>query len=359
MALAGLAQHGRVLVAGDDKQLPPVRPVQEQEIEGKRLGGSLYDFLKSAGVVELPLDETFRLNAPLSHFPEVKFYPNRYRSADTVAGSRLLLRPNWEDGLEGWEKAALDPENPICVLLHEGPTSGTSNSFEAGVAARLVKALHARLLPDVGEVDLSADTFWQKRLAVISPHRAQNASIRSKLANHVAGESCVIETVDRIQGKERDAIVASYTVSDPEFALAEAEFIFSTERLNVTITRARTKLIFLISRRLLDVAPSEEEILDSAQILREFVFDTQEIGRVELDDGEGRRVPVSIRVRGFNIEAKPLEQVEPKQSAQPSPVLGPELIDLLNGIKKLSLRSQYGSALVSHLKSWSSWVTCA
>ena len=64
IALAGLAPGGRVLVAGDDKQLPPVRAVHNQEIEGRRLGGSLYDFLKSPQVAEFPLDETFRLNAP-------------------------------------------------------------------------------------------------------------------------------------------------------------------------------------------------------------------------------------------------------------------------------------------------------
>ncbi|MCP4874327.1 MAG: hypothetical protein GY896_02475, partial [Gammaproteobacteria bacterium] len=65
----------RLLNAGDDKQLPPVRAVHAQEIDGRRLGGSLYDFLKSAQVAEFPLDETFRLNAPLTSFPETKFYP--------------------------------------------------------------------------------------------------------------------------------------------------------------------------------------------------------------------------------------------------------------------------------------------
>jgi len=105
----------------------------------------------------------------------------------------------------------------------------------------------------------STETIWQQRLAVISPHRAQNAAIRAALANDPAGAGAVVETADKIQGKERDAIVASYTVSDPEFALAEAEFIFSIERLNVTITRARTKLILIVSRRLLDVVILKSE----------------------------------------------------------------------------------------------------
>ena len=44
MALAGLAPDGRVLVAGDDKRLPSSRAIHSQEIEGRRLGGSLYVF---------------------------------------------------------------------------------------------------------------------------------------------------------------------------------------------------------------------------------------------------------------------------------------------------------------------------
>ena len=43
--------------------LDEVLEIHEQQIDGRRLGGSLYDFLKAAGVAEFPLDETFRLDA--------------------------------------------------------------------------------------------------------------------------------------------------------------------------------------------------------------------------------------------------------------------------------------------------------
>ena len=43
-----------------------------------------------------------------------------------------------------------------------------------------------------------------------------------------------------MQGQEAEAVVISYGVSDPEYALREAEFIYSLNRLNVSITRART-----------------------------------------------------------------------------------------------------------------------
>ncbi len=346
MALAGIAPGGRVLVAGDDKQLPPVRAVHNQEIEGRRLGGSLYDFLKSGQVAEFPLDETFRLNAPLTRFPESKFYPGRYRPTAASADRRLRLAVGWDQDAASWERIALNPDYPLCILLHDGPTAGTSNPFEVAIAARLVRRLYAAMTSEDTAGAHSPAAIWQNRLAVISPHRSQNAAIRAALANDAAGNGAVVETVDKIQGKERDAIIASYTVADPEFALAEAEFIFGLERLNVTITRARTKLILIISRRLLDVVPPDETTLDAAQILRELVFDSAEVGSVQISDNTGRRIPVNIRVRGFTDDGElpPLIDVSDESSAEALPDMTKELEELLTAVREIAIKNQYGTA---------------
>ncbi len=350
MALAALRPHGRVLVAGDDKQLPPVRAIHEQEVDGRRIGGSLYDFLKQGNVAEFALDETFRLNAPLTSFPETKFYPGRYRSADDVAERRLALRDGWEAGLEDWERVVLDPDVPVCVLLHEAAPAGTVNPFEVNITARLVERFRAAMAPSPG---VTPEGFWQDRLAVVSPHRAQNAAIRSALALDPGGVAPVVETVDRIQGKERDAVIVSYTVSDPEFALAEAEFLFSTERFNVSITRARTKLVLIISRRLMEVVPPDEGILDAAQIVREFVYNAVEIGSIMLRDPQHGSALVSIRVRGFP-GALPPELPERTESTpeedESLPVMVPELEELLDKVRELALQNPYGTAATFDLE---------
>ena len=353
MALAAMRSGARVLVAGDDKQLPPVRAIHEQEVDGRRIGGSLYDFLKVADVAEFALEETFRLNTPLTSFPEAKFYPGRYRSADDVAERRLTLRDGWADGLAHWERVALDPEVPVCVLLHDAAPAGTSNPFEVALAARLVDCFRHAMVPAPDEVELTPEVFWQHRLAVVSPHRAQNAAIRAVFARDPAFASAVVETVDRIQGKERDAVIVSYTVSDPEFALAEAEFLFSTERFNVSITRARMKLVLLISRRLMEVVPPDEEVLDAAQVLREFVFDANEVGQVELPDPQGRTVRVGIRVRGFQgaaLPELPAESETPEVVAEPPAEMTPEMEELLAAVRELAIRSTYGTAAAFELE---------
>lgn len=301
MALSGLAVGGRVIIAGDDRQLGPVRTTFDVHGQsGHAIGKSLYAFLKSANVQEVVLDETFRLNRPLVAFPAEHLYEGRYKSA--VPNRRLALRDGWETGLLPWQRVTLDPAFPVVVLLHDGPASGTVNPFERHLIRSLVRVLAERLLP-AGEAELGADELWSQRLAVITPHRAQNAALRAELAVIPLCSGARVETVDRFQGRERDAIIAGYTVSDPEFAQQEAEFLFSFERLNVTVTRSRSKLILLVSRRLLEVLPTDEEVFDDAQLLREYIFECASAGSIELEASDGRMYASEVRVRGFETNA--------------------------------------------------------
>src|SRR5690606_2358340 len=123
MALGGLAEGGRLVVSGDDQQWPPVRAAREDAGRGRQPGGSPYAFMKSADLAEFALEETFRLHAPLAAFPERMFYPGRYVSAEPAA--KLRLQKNWQEGLDLVARSALDPEFPIIVLVHDGPSAST------------------------------------------------------------------------------------------------------------------------------------------------------------------------------------------------------------------------------------------
>lgn len=344
MAMAGLKPDGRVIVAGDDRQLPPIRAGRNVEVNGRQLGGSLYSFLKSGGVPEFPLVETFRLNAPLTAFPEKTFYPGQYESAEKAKDRRLALKPNWREGLQPWEAYALDPDWPIAILVHDAPPAATSNPFEAWVTARLAALLADRMEGARLDDGAYAGDLWSERLAAVSPHRAQNAAIRTALSPALK-TGAFVETVDRIQGKERDAVLLSYCVADSEFALAEADFIFAPERLNVAITRARFKLIVVISRRLLEALPNDQEQLDKAELLREFVSDAAEERSVEIVDGAGQTVQVLVRLAGFDdapILAEPPVVEAPVQG--PSSALSDDDIHLMQAIEDVALESAYGTA---------------
>lgn len=311
MSLSGLAAGGRVIVAGDDRQLAPVRPTFETST-GPALGGSMYAFLKAGSVPEFPLDETFRLNAPLAEFPREHIYESNYRSA--VPERRLRLRDDWRDGLTDWQRIVIDPDNSIVVVLHDGPACGTENPFERHQIRSLVALLSRRMLP-AGQ----AAALWSERLAVVTPHRAQNAALRDELRPLGLGEPYV-ETVDRIQGRERDAIIAGYCVSDPEFAASLAEFLFSAKRLNVMVTRARMKLILFVSRRLMEIVPPDDDVFHDAWLLREYVYECELAAAVELDGPDGRRHVAEIRVRRF-AGTPPIADVD-TQTPPPIPPTG-------------------------------------
>jgi hypothetical protein len=344
MALGGLAPAGRVVVCGDDQQLPPVRSLREIDVGGRQMGGSLYAFMKSANAAEFALEETFRLNAPLAEFPERKFYPGRYVSAEPM--TKLPLREGWSEGVDLVTRSALDPNFPVIVLVHDGPSASTSNPFEASLAAGLAGALAERM---AGQELWPAGHFWSEAAAIVSPHRAQNAAIRQNLPDSLRS-GAFVETVDRIQGKERDAVILSYCVADPEFALAEGEFIFSSERLNVAVTRARSKLVMIISKRLLEAVPAEQETMDKAELLREFVYSCVSVAETELEGPSGRRVRVQIRARGFQGETAELDLTDEAPPAEETAEMTAELEGALAAIRHVVGASKYPAAFLSQVK---------
>ncbi len=59
--------------------------------------------------------------------------------------------------------------------------------------------------------------------------------------------------------------IVSYGVSDTEFALREAEFIYGLNRLNVAITRAQSKCIVCLPEPLLQASPEVLDVDEAAE----------------------------------------------------------------------------------------------
>ena len=119
--------------------------------------------------------------------------------------------------------------------------------IEAALVADVTMALRSRF------ADADDATFWRDHLFVVSPHHVQIRAIRRALADAREWDAePFVDTVDRMQGQECDAVIVSYGVSDVEYALRERDFIYSLNRLNVAITRARAKSIVFLPRPLLD-----------------------------------------------------------------------------------------------------------
>ncbi|MCS7259376.1 MAG: ATP-binding protein, partial [Anaerolineae bacterium] len=242
LAIAGMLAGDRYIFIGDHKQMAPVIVGEHAE---KWVTRSIFEtlFQHAPGTM---LDITYRMNAEITAFPSRRFYEGRLRPAPEARGRRLQLarRPKRHAAL-------LDPERPnIFVEMHHA---------ERGMRAPEEARLAAELAAEALACGLSA-----REIAIVAPFRAQGRLIRKYLQELVAQHDeslneIVVDTVERIQGQEREIVIVSLTTSDPSYAAQCAEFYFQPNRLNVAITRPRVKRIVIGSPLLFEAKPEKPE----------------------------------------------------------------------------------------------------
>ncbi len=81
---------------------------------------------------------------------------------------------------------------------------------------------------------------------MVVPFRSQASAIRNLLRSdrfihHPNALQTIIDTVDRFQGQEREVVLYSFAASDPLFIERLGDFLLQPPRLNVAVTRAKTK----------------------------------------------------------------------------------------------------------------------
>lgn len=245
-----LRAGGRLVIAGDDKQLPPIVKGNYKVPEGEPLlHRSILEALRERDpedVTVATLLENFRMCDVLCEYPASSIYPANYAPAtEEIAGRRLSFV---EDALpDGFLGKVLDPAHPMVMCVMEEASGAAENFKEASLVAEVAVKLR-ELLPEGSD-----EQFWAQRLFIVSPHHAQIRAIKRELHRRRKWDAePFVGTVDKMQGQECDVVLVSYGVSDVEYALMEKEFIYSLNRLNVAITRARMKTVVFLSRSLLE-----------------------------------------------------------------------------------------------------------
>jgi len=310
MVIPMLGKGGRLVLAGDDLQLPPVvqgaYPAPVDGLPG--LEDSVFAYLRHRDDPGRPaytcqLQENWRMNRTLSGFAAETLYGTGYAPATgEIAAQRIALAPGSPG--EEWMEWVLDPAYPLVLCVLEGVRTTVENRVEAALVARLAGALRERLLdPGSGERYPATEDgdyrFWRHGLFIVSPHHAQIGAIKNSLAGMRDWKyPPFVDTVDKMQGQEAEAVVVSYGVSDVETALREAEFIYSRNRLNVSLTRSRAKCVVFLPRPLLE-PPLELVQNEKAAAGLRHMLDLQEFCRAHgeertfgLDGEEGVRLTV-------------------------------------------------------------------
>ena len=87
---------------------------------------------------------------------------------------------------------------------------------------------------------------------VVAPYNDQRRCIQTALQANSATRGVEVGTVDKFQGQEAAVVLFSMTTSSSEFMPRTADFLFSKNRLNVAISRARCLAYLVCTDELLD-----------------------------------------------------------------------------------------------------------
>ena len=267
LPLCGLAEDGSVVLAGDPLQLAPIHQASAPK-DLEKIVGSIYSFWKDVHQVnESALEVNYRSNDTI-----VSFAPNAgYSTALTSHSPDLSIdltspfpqsRPaRWPQDLVWTPEwvSLLDPAQPTVCFVYDDGKNSQRNDFEADAIASMLWLLQGRVSNQLrNEIDpqtlatIPTSTtaypmldFWKQAVGVVTPHRAQQGLIVTRLLSvfNATGTTAdairgAVDTVERFQGQQRDIIIASYTLGDPDQIAEEDEFLLSLNRFNVIASRS-------------------------------------------------------------------------------------------------------------------------
>ena len=244
---AGLCGAGSILLFGDDQQMPPVF---SSDVSENSYALSIFAQLRKVVPDAIRMLEiTYRLNSELCRSIAKAFYDssgNISLRPSIQAGSRTFRAAFSADSSDPFQNSVLRSDHSLVWVCVPETIGLQHNPKEALIAAQLISfCLHHGL--DASEV------------AVVTPFRRQAMLIRNLLGSALEKDALlpIIDTVERVQGATVEMVVVSLCASQPDYVASLAGFLFSPNRMNVAISRARTKAIILASPDIFNVTPLE------------------------------------------------------------------------------------------------------
>ncbi len=232
-----------VILVGDQMQL-------SQPLKGSHPGRSgrsaLEHLLDGAATVPtrrgIFLSRTRRMHPDLCRFISDAFYDGRLSAEAGNEQQCLVLNPDADPALA-----------PTCLRFISVEHEGCSQKSQP--EAERVHQLYQSLLGQGWtDRDRRVRPIGVDDILVVSPYNMQVNLLRSRLP-----DGARVGTVDKFQGQEAAVVLISMATSSGDDLPRQIEFLYSRNRLNVAISRARCLAVIVASPRLLETSCSTIE----------------------------------------------------------------------------------------------------
>jgi uncharacterized protein len=249
-----LSQAGKNLVLmGDPQQLK--QPQKGSHPEGTEVSALEHVLQGQKTISEdqgVFLGTTWRMHPAINDYVAELFYDNRLHTKSETANQRL----------EG-SKFYREPGLYIELVAHEGNQNSSPEERE-----KVVSIVNDLLQKNIYWIDCDKQKHELKshHIKIISPYNAQVEILKAALPEIKIG------TVDKFQGQEAPLIIYSMATSTPEDAPRGMEFLYSLNRFNVAVSRARAIFILVASPSLFEPvckSPQQMQLANSLCRLKE------------------------------------------------------------------------------------------
>ena len=272
LAVSVMSKSDKFVFVGDHQQLDPIMPsgtgisMFYESIFSRLV--RLYTADKSL------LNTSYRLNEKLIRIPNALFYNNKLSSARPMQFSNANI-------VSSKFSEVINHQDSKVLYLHKIFDAQGRSPHEAKIVAEIVN-------------DLLSNGVDFRDIGILTPYRAQVREIKKALGQfitHIDSKDLFIDTVDRMQGQERDYILYSMSNSHPLESKRRLDFFYSPNRLNVAITRAIKKCIVIANYKVFDIIDDElkdiedwDTLKPSLDIFKEYLKLSSKVEEIVVDD---------------------------------------------------------------------------
>jgi len=226
-----------IVLLGDQMQLS--QPVEG--IHPGSSGDSVLDYLLQGESTIAPergifLEKTWRMHPEICYFISDAIYNGRLNAHPKTSKRFLILNDQADPALQSF---GIHFE----ALEHEGCSQDSDEE-----AVRVKQIYDSLLCQEFMDDKGLKQRITEQNILVVSPYNMQVNLLRQHL-----GSNARVGTVDKFQGQEAEAVIISMATSSGDEMPRNIDFLFSKNRLNVAISRAKCLAVLVASPKLLAV----------------------------------------------------------------------------------------------------------